>query len=295
MKTEVKENRYYVYLHRDLNGVVFYIGKGTGDRYKRKNNRSSKWQEVARNGFTFEIVQADLFEKDALDIEEELISKYSSTAVNVSKSNTARTVDFNSLNAVLYYDENSPSGLCWRVSRTNGWCPVTAGAPAGSIKYEDNGNPSCWMIKHKGHGLGAHRAIWVLLNRDIPEGLIIDHLDGNPLNNRIDNLKLKTKADNTRNRKSTSSLLTGVTTRLTPAGGRNYTAHWTVNGVLKTRTFAVNKYGEDAYRLACEVRLAEIEKLVAKGLDYTDRHVTGTKECIKIENIPLLYKQRNKG
>ena len=277
------ENRFYVYLHRDMNGVVFYIGKGTGDRYKRKNNRSTKWQDIAKSGFTFEIVQDGLDEDSALSIEKELISDYSSTVVNVVKSSTTRVLDFNDLNSAFYYDENSPSGLCWRVSRTNGWCPLVAGTPSGSVKYEENGSPSCWMVKHRGLGIGAHRVIWVLLKGSIPSGLVIDHLDGNPLNNRIDNLKIKTRADNTRNRKSTSNLLTGVTTRLTPAGGRNYTANWTVNGVLKTRTFAVNKYGEDAYRLACEVRLAEIEKLVAKGLDYTDRHVSGAKECIKTE------------
>ncbi|MCZ2397819.1 MAG: hypothetical protein LC100_14915 [Chitinophagales bacterium] len=57
-------------------------------------------------------------------------------------------------------------------------------------------------------------------------------------------------------------------------GARNYTANWTESGILKSKTFAVNKYGEEeAYRLACEARLAAIERLKLLGFVYTDRHV----------------------
>lgn len=270
-----KENKYYVYLHRDLQGQIFYVGKGAGDRYKRKNNRSRKWQEIAKNGFTSEIVQSDLSEQVALTLEQELITKHSTTVVNISRSIGTRTLDFEELDKVFYYDENSPSGLCWKISRTNGWRPIVANTSVGSVRYEENGSPSCWTVKHKGGRLSVHRIIWVLLRGSIPEGMVIDHLDGNPLNNRIDNLKPKTKADNTRNRKSSNrALMVGVTTRLTPCGARNYTANWTESGILKSKTFAVNKYGEEeAYRLACEARLAAIERLKLLGFVYTDRHV----------------------
>ena len=40
------------------------------------------------------------------------------------------------------------------------------------------------------------------------------------------------------------------------------------------KSFSVYKYGrEEAFRLACEVRQREIEKLRLLGFDYTDRHV----------------------
>jgi len=42
----------------------------------------------------------------------------------------------------------------------------------------------------------AHRIIWTLLNGPIPEGRVIDHIDGNPGNNRISNLRLATVSQN---------------------------------------------------------------------------------------------------
>lgn len=42
----------------------------------------------------------------------------------------------------------------------------------------------------------SHRFIWWLHNGDIPEGMVIDHIDGNRTNNRIENLRLATEQEN---------------------------------------------------------------------------------------------------
>lgn len=45
-----------------------------------------------------------------------------------------------------------------------------------------------------------HRLIWIMFNGDIPEGLIVDHIDNDRGNNKIGNLRLATKSGNNRNR-----------------------------------------------------------------------------------------------
>lgn len=50
----------------------------------------------------------------------------------------------------------------------------------------------------------AHRIIWSLFNGEIPEGMLIDHIDGNKQNNKIENLRLANRVQNNANSKSSS-------------------------------------------------------------------------------------------
>lgn len=45
----------------------------------------------------------------------------------------------------------------------------------------------------------AHRLAWIYEHGDIPEGLMIDHIDGDKQNNRISNLRLVTNSENMQN------------------------------------------------------------------------------------------------
>lgn len=56
----------------------------------------------------------------------------------------------------------------------------------------------------------AHRVIWEMLKGPIPEGLVVDHIDGNKGNNRISNLRLATPMQNAANSKGFGACPKGV-------------------------------------------------------------------------------------
>jgi hypothetical protein len=60
-----------------------------------------------------------------------------------------------------------------------------------------------FTVTFNGDKYRCHRIVWVLFNnKDIPRGMVIDHKDGDPTNNKIDNLRMITQRENTENRYS---------------------------------------------------------------------------------------------
>lgn len=71
---------YYVYFHKECStGEIFYVGKGHGKRAWDTKSRNSRWESKVTSlsgGWQVEIVQDNLSENEAFDLEISLIEKY---------------------------------------------------------------------------------------------------------------------------------------------------------------------------------------------------------------------------
>jgi len=56
-----------------------------------------------------------------------------------------------------------------------------------------------FLVDGKKKKFKVHRVIWVMHKGDIPEDLVIDHVDRNPHNNLLENLRLATLSQNSAN------------------------------------------------------------------------------------------------
>jgi len=68
--------KHYVYIHFKTDTLEpFYIGKGSGVRYKFTSNRSIHWKRIrAKHGFTPDILEYFHTHEEAIEYEKEMIS-----------------------------------------------------------------------------------------------------------------------------------------------------------------------------------------------------------------------------
>lgn len=173
---------------------------------------------------------------------------------------------------IFEYDLTSPTGLVW-IGDPEG--KIKTRTPAGSKHYRKNGNPKSIEVTRKGKVFQVHRIIWEILVGPIPKGLIIDHKDGNPFNNNISNLKVKTQKLNCQNRKRKNVNTSGFTgvCWITHPTNTYAKAEVRLNGRNLQKVFSVKKFGLlPAFKMACEWRLAQIQILNENGEEYTERH-----------------------
>lgn len=177
----------------------------------------------------------------------------------------------------FYYDETSPTCLRWAVERRGGKNYNVLIKAVGDQAGTFNG---C-MYAQVGLQLKTeyvHRVIWELFNGEIPEGMQIDHKDGDRRNNRISNLRLvpaKLNSKNNRKRSDNSSGVTGVW--LTEPQGYAYwcAEYQDESGKSRKKCFSVLKLGEEAaLEAAKSYRRMAVAKLNAEGAGYTERHGT---------------------
>lgn len=88
--------------------------------------------------------------------------------------------------------------------------------------------------RDKGQAVFTHRVIWEKANGPIPEGLVIDHIDGNIRNNDLSNLRVITKRENHLNSKRSNNNTSGVTGVGWYKAGSKWRAYITVEQSMKS-------------------------------------------------------------
>lgn len=103
---------------------------------------------------------------------------------------------------------------------------LKAGDPAGTLA--NNG----YLRTHwKEKFYLNHRLIWLMHNKELPE--FIDHIDGDRLNNRIENLRSATASQNQHNQKLRSNNKSGVKGVSWANATKKWRVQMKVNGKLK--------------------------------------------------------------
>lgn len=248
------ENNKCVYLHKDKEGVVKYVGSGT---LRRANNthansdRGKTYTEyVQANGkLEVEIVTEGLTKLEAEDLERELYDKYKESILNYNRPNSAKLISKEMFEEYLYYDETSKSCLRWKVDLGQMAKP---NSEAGSLNKS-----GYYQVKLQGVCYKAHRIIAVLHDLEV-NGFVIDHIDRNGSNNKISNLRVVSQKENMQNRsqqKLSSNNSSGV-----PGVSYDKQGYWVANwyeaGKQIRKHFPIKNYetSEKAFEAAIMYR-----------------------------------------
>lgn len=165
-------------------------------------------------------------------------------------------------NEIFYYDETSPSCIRWLIKPSFN---VNVHDVAGTIN-NGSGNDLRYRVMYLGKYYVVSRVIFSMFY-NLNEHLFIDHIDGNPLNNKISNLREVNVSLNGRNRKKNDNNTSGFTGVYFHEKSNSWRASWHEEGVIKQKSFSCNKY-LNAFNLAKEYRDTVVKKIGG----YTERH-----------------------
>lgn len=270
----INENRFYVYQHRLVKcGSLILVGHGTKHRARSQHGRNKKWHEITKdNAWYFSILKDGMTKEAAEELEVAIISIYNPIGNTHKGTLEAKKLNLESLSKRYYYDATSPTGLRYKVDNgQEGKKKRVANDPAGCKHPRGH-----FTVHDAKRNVLVHRVVWLMCTGEDPgAGFCIDHIDGNPSNNALSNLRKVTVLENNRNvclRKDNSSGYKGV--NYSKEGF--FVASWYENMKDYQKAFSCLKHGSDvALALAIEYRHLMVTKQNTLGNRLTERH-TGT-------------------
>ena len=139
----------------------------------------------------------------------------------------------------------------------------------GKIKRTASDHLKYWVLDFNGSLVGVHRLVWQVYRNETIDNFIVNHIDCNGLNNKIENLELCSTAQNNRRqsqhiglklRKDNTSGILGV--RVITTKGYTYSVcRIRYNGKLYEKAFSHLKHGE---KLATELAIKYREELIQR-------------------------------
>lgn len=185
---------------------------------------------------------------------------------------SVRKRDYNAIDwhSIVYYDPTSPTGLRWKVDRRYN---AKAGGVAGMQRLA-KGHSRC-ILRICSKQYFTHTIIYILHYGKIDDDKVVDHIDGDSTNNRIENLRAILPLYNNHNRKLQANNKSGITGVQYVARAQSWVAQVRCNGVRSAKTFACRKYGhENAKQMAIDFVINKRLELNASGhAAFTDRHI----------------------
>ena len=175
------------------------------------------------------------------------------------------------LSKTFYYCETSPTYLRWARESYSGrdYCKlqVKVGDVAGSLNQRGH-----YEVYFEGRLQQVHRIVYMLHNGEIPEGLVIDHINRNCADNNIKNLRAISRKENTRNQSGRVNNTSGYTGIIFTDGGYRASVQG-LDGRRLSKYFSTDKYGEiGAKTLAINWRKNQLEILNNNGANYHPTH-----------------------
>lgn len=262
------------------------VSKSTGISVGYQSRASTWYVNIGRKKYnlarvSYQLVYGDIKQLDGVFLKDKNKPPLLTNLFKVSERDVKKTVKAknNMLWSDLFYYKQGI--LYWKIDNCKivrgsshflnfAHTPVNASTNSEGYKRIDL-KTDCGVKSHS-----YARIIWQVLRGEIPEGMVIDHIDGNRTNNFISNLRLVTRYGNMRNQGLAKNNTSGVIGVHYSKDGYWTARHVDAEGVRRTKKFSVDKLGyQEAFEEAVKYRKSKLED-VNKHLGkegYTKRHI----------------------